>query len=144
MRSANCRSLPLIVILGGCLSKGSSRLPNPDTLVHCFTLRAAAPSNAHLPRALNLGILKRNQLHLGILVPDSADMRALWRLVPPDSLIVDFVPAATGMGILNGTRLRLRLSEPIAQGKAVFWSDEVGSEQSVPVIGTSVPCPAGA
>ena len=141
--------LLLTIILAGCGPRNSSRLPTPAVLSHCFllTVTDSAHSSPHIyvPRGLNLGTAgPRRTLQVGTLVPDTGDVGALWRLVPPDSLIVDFVPASTGVAVMSGIRLYTRVNDTVLTGKAVFWSDLLGPEMATPILGRRVSCPAGA
>src|SRR5512143_1065286 len=141
--------LVLTVLVAGCRPSSGSRLPTPTALSHCFVLNVIDSAHSslkiQLPRGLNLGTTgPRGTLYLGSLVPDTGDLRALWRLLPPVSLIVDCVPASTGMAVMDGLRLYTRVNDSVLTGKAVLWSDEIGSEVSVPIAGWRVSCPAGA
>ena len=155
MRSVDCTIILLITLAAGCGPHAFSGVPAPDTLLHCFTLSEADSSARRsgpppqVPRAINLGTtskgrLGRSPLYVGTVTPNPDDLRALWRLTPPDSLIIDLVPASTGMPLFMGTTLRTRISDTLLEGKAIFWSDEVGSEHAIPIIGKRVTCPAGA
>ncbi len=155
MRSVNWKVCFLTTFLAACGHQGLPRLPAPEVFLHCFTLTAGKWTAFHpepepqLPRAINLGTTKQRRgrlspLQVGTLVPDTGDTRVLWRLAAPDSLIIAFVPASTGIALMSGLTLYARVNDTLLVGKAVFWSDEVGPEMSVPVMGRWVSCPAGA
>ena len=150
----NWKILTVTVFVTGCGHQGFSRGPAPQVFLHCFTLTAGDSSTAYigqtpqLPRAINLGTTAkrragRTPLQVGTLIPETGDLRALWRLRPPDSLIIDLVPASTGMALMSGTTLYTRVNDTLITGKAVFWSDEIDTEHTVPIVGRRVSCPAG-
>ena len=138
--------LTLTIVLGGCATHAGSSLPAPDVLSLCFTIQTldSAP-RLLLPRALNLGTARHGdvQLQVGTLIPDTTRLVALWHIIPPDSLVIDFVPR-TLVGLMSGIRLHIRWSDSLVTGKEVYWSDDIGPEISTTVMGRVVRCPAGA
>jgi hypothetical protein len=141
------RLFAVTTLLAACGSQTSSRLPAPEVLVRCYILEVGDPApKVFVPRALNLGTTKRGNglLHVGQLIPDKGELAALWHLEPPDSLIVDFVPASGGVSVMSGIRLNTRVTDSVITGKAIYWTDEIGPEISTPITGRLASCPAGA
>ena len=138
--------LGLTIVLSGCGRHAGFSLPAPDVLSLCVTLQTSdSAPRLWLPRALNLGTAKRGDvpLQVGTLIPDTTEVIALWRLIPPDSLVIDFVPSA-GVAVMGGIRLHMRLADSLVTGKEIYWSDEIGPEISTTILGRVVRCPAGA
>ena len=156
---ARCRNALLVsVILAACTHQPPG-VPRPSTLLYCYVLsagpwyllgpgrtRVTVASVADLPRAINLGTVhgRKSPLQVGTLVPDTGDVRVLWRLLQPDSLVLDFVPAKGGFTFLEGIRLQARVVDDSLVGEAARWSDAMGYEPTAPVVGRRVRCPAGA
>ena len=138
--------LSLTIVLGGCGSHTGFSLPAPDVLSLCFTLQTTdSAQGLFLPRALNLGTARYGdaRLQVGTLIPETTKLIALWRSIPPDSLVIDFVPS-TGVAVMGGIRLHIRLSDSLVIGKEIYWSDLIGPETSNAIMGRVVRCPAGA
>src|SRR5512143_411273 len=142
--------LLLCTAVAACAHQLTPSLPAPTALLYCYQLTAGRWSTSYgqtapvLPSAINLGNTQggRSPLQVGTLIPNASQMRALWRLAPPDSLLVDLVP---GGGVwLNGIRLNMRINGDSLMGEARMWSDEVGAQPTAPIIGRRVRCPAGA
>lgn len=150
-------SIIVSLVLAACTHQPPS-WPRPSSLVSCYVLsaepwyvlgpgglRRTVASAGYLPRGIKLGTarVRASVLQVGTLVPDTGDMRVVWRHVFPDSLVLEFVPAGDGL-LMEGIRLELSVLGDSLAGMARSWSDEMSYQPVAPVTGHRVPCPVGA
>ncbi len=71
-------------------------------------------------------------------------MMAVWRVIPPDSLVIEFVPPRASI-MFAGIRINARMHGDSIIGTAQYWSDALGADEPrAAIVGASVRCPAGA